>query len=134
MLFLPTAAAAAASWTATAVAAPAPLTVAPAADGGLDIKDPKAVVAHVALKPAALPRGQPRLRQVAVDGHRVAELRVPIRGTPAEEVWLGEVVAKAGVIWSGIVGPRDVDGETALGVDVDEDRVLEFQTSSIVTR
>jgi len=134
MRFLLTAAVAAASWTATAVAAPAPLTVAPAADGGLDIKDPKAIVAHVALKTAALRRGQPRLRQVAVDGHRVAELRVPIRGTPAEEVWVGDIAAKARVIWSGIAGPRDVDGETALGVDVDEDRVLEFQTSSIVTR
>src|SRR5262245_28603576 len=135
MRFLLTAAVAAASWTATAVAAPAPLTLAPAADGGLDIRDAKSVVAHVALKTAALRRGQPRLRQLVVEeGHRVAELRVPIRGTPAEEVWVGEIGGKPRVVWSGIAGPRDADGETAIGVDVSEDGVSEFQTSSIVTR
>src|SRR5262245_12984579 len=117
----------------TAIAAQ-PLTMAPAADGGIDIRDGKALAAHVALKTAALRRGQPRLREVVVEGHRIAELRVPIRGTPADEVWIGEVAAKSKVLWSGIAGPRDADGETAIGVDVDAERVLEFQTASGVTR
>jgi len=111
-----------------------PLTLAPAADGGFDVKEGNASVAHVAVKTAALRRGQPRLREVVVDGHRIAELRVPVRGTPAEEVWIGEVGKTVKTLWSGLAGPRDVDGETANGVDVEGDRVLEYQTASGVTR
>src|SRR5262245_23042757 len=120
-------------WAATAGAA-APLTMAPAADGGIDIRDGKALVKHVALKTASLRRGQPRLRAVVVDGHRVAELRVPIRGTPAEEVWIREVGGKSRLLWSGIAGPRDADAETSVAVDVDDERVLEFQTAPGVMR
>jgi len=91
-----------------------PLTLAPTPDGGMDIRDGKAAVAHVAVKTAALRRGQARLREVVVEGHRVAELRVPVRGTPTEEVWVGEVGGKAAkTLWSGIAGPRDIDGETS---------------------
>jgi HEAT repeat protein len=112
-----------------------PLALAPAADGGFDIKDGNAAVAHVAVKTAALRRGQPRLRDAVVDGHRIAELRIPVRGTPAEEVWIGEVGGRAAkTLWSGLAGPRDVDGETSTGVGIDGDRVLEFQTASGVTR
>ena len=108
---------------ATAAAAASPLAIAPAADGGIDIRDAKAVAAHVALKTAALRRGQPRLRELVVDGHRIAELRVPIRGTPAEEVWIGELGPKAKSIWSGITGPRDADAETSIGVEADAERL-----------
>jgi len=112
-----------------------PLTLAPTPDGGFDLKDGKATVAHVAVKTAALRRGQPRLREATVEGHRLAELRVPVRGTPAEEVWIGDIGGKAAkTLWSGMAGPRDADGETSLGVDVDGDRLLEFQTASGVTR
>ena len=89
----------------------------PPPPGAIDIRDGKALAAHVALKTAALRRGQPRLREVVVDGHRMAELRVAVRGTPAEEVWIGELAAEARKsIWSGLTGPRDADGETAIGV------------------
>jgi HEAT repeat protein len=121
---------------ATAVAAQ-PLTMTPAADGGIDVHDGKTLAAHVAIKTAALRRGQPRLREMTVDGHRVAELRVPVRGTPAEEVWVGEIGGPGKpprMLWSGVAGPRDADGETSVGVDVDADRILEFQTASGVTR
>jgi len=121
-------------FSATAAAA-APLTLAPTSDGGFDVKDGKTTAAHVAVKTAALRRGQPRLRELMVDGHRLAELRIPVRGTPAEEVWIGEIGGKAAkTLWSGMAGPRDADGETSLGVDVDGDRLLEFQTASGVTR
>src|SRR6266496_4650173 len=111
---------------AAALAAP-PLTLAPAADGGFEIKDGNAAVAHVPVKTAALRRGQPRVRDAVVDGHRIAELRIPVRGTPAEEVWIGEVGGKsAKTLWSGLAGPRDVDGETSTSVELDGDRVLEF--------
>jgi HEAT repeat protein len=119
----------------TAIAAAAtPVTMAPASDGGIDIRDGKALVAHVALNTAALRRGQPRLRDLIVDDHRIVELRVPIRGTPAEEVWIGEAGAKPRMVWSGLTGPRDADGETSIAVEVDADRVLEFQTAGGVTR
>jgi HEAT repeat protein len=126
------------SWAATAATGPA-LTMAPAADGGIDIHEGKTLVAHVALKTPALRRGQPRLREVVVDGHRIGELRIPVRGTPAEEVWIGDAgtagqARAAKTLWSGVAGPRDADGETSTGVDVDAERVLEFQTAAGVTR
>src|SRR3954468_11333908 len=118
--------------TAGTAAAATAVTMTAGADGGIDIRDGKALVAHVALKTAPLRRGQPRLRDLVVDDHRVVELRVPIRGTPAEEVWIGEagdVRTKGKVVWSGLTGPRDADGETSIAVEVDADRVLEFQTA-----
>ena len=42
-----------------ALAAAPPVTMTPAADGGIDLRDGKGVVAHVPLKFAALRRGQP---------------------------------------------------------------------------
>src|SRR4051812_25971439 len=119
--------------TAIATAATA-VTIAPASDGGIDLRDGKGVIAHVALKTAPLRRGQPRLREVVVDDHRIVELRVPIRGTPSEEVWIGDAGAKGKVVWSGLTGPRDADGETSIAIDVDAERVLEFQTAGGVTR
>src|SRR6266545_4423178 len=122
-----------------AAARPAPATAAIAlqatADGGVDIRDGAALVAHVALKTPGLRRGQPVLREVLVDGHRLAELRVPIRGTSGEEIWLGELSARdKRVIWTGATGPRDADAETSLGLEVTPERVLEYQTAAGVIR
>jgi HEAT repeat protein len=120
---------------ATAAPAAAPLRLESTADGGLDVRDGAALVAHLALKTPGLRRGQPALREVSVDGHRLAELRVPIRGTAAEEVWLAELGGRAPrVLWSGTTGPRDADAETSIGLEVTEDRVLEYQTAAGVTR
>ena len=78
---------------AAAARAAAPVTIAPAADGGIDLRDGKGRRrARGAQDAGAAPRPA-RLREVVVDDHRIAELRVPIRGTPAEEVWIGEVGA-----------------------------------------
>jgi HEAT repeat protein len=120
-----------------AAAAPtaAGLHLDPAPDGGVDVRDGGALVAHVPLKTPALRRGQPALREVTVDGHRLAELRVPIRGTAGEEIWLGELGARPPrLLWSGTTGPRDADGETSIGLEVSPDRVLEYQTAAGVTR
>ena len=38
------------------------------------------------------------------------------------------------LVWSGLVGARDADAETALGLDVTDDGVLEYQTAAHVTR
>ena len=64
---------------------------APRPTARLEIRNGDALVTRVALKTPALRRGTPSLRDVTVDGHRLAELRVPVRGTSAEEVWIGEV-------------------------------------------
>jgi HEAT repeat protein len=112
-----------------------PLTLAPGADGGLELRAGAAVVARVPLKTPPLRRGTPRLRALDVDGHRVAEVRVPVRGTAAEEVWIGELrVRDVHVVWSGLAGPRDADGEVSIAVEVTPDEVLESQTAAQVTR
>ncbi len=107
-----------------------------AADGALEVRAGEDLLARVALETPALRRGAPALREVTVDGHRLAELRVPVRGTPSEEVWIGEVDQPPGpphprrVLWSGMTGPRDTDGETSQWVDVSEERVVEYQTAA----
>ncbi len=110
------------------------LHLAATADGGLDVREGADLVAHVALKTPALRRGTPALREVTVQGHRVAELRVPVRGAPGAEVWLGELDAPRRVIWTGVTGARDADGETSAWVEATQDRIVDFQTAAQVGR
>jgi HEAT repeat protein len=111
-----------------------------AADGSLEIRDGKNVIARVPLKTPALRRGTPYLREIDVDGHHVVEIRLPVRGVAAEEVWIGELpdgpsgTKAAGPIWSGITGPRDADEEVATQVEISTARILEYQTAAQVTR
>jgi hypothetical protein len=109
-----------------------------APDGALEIRSGDDLLTRVALKTPALRRGTPALREVTVEGHRLAELRVPVRGTSAEEVWIGEVAGRPArstrVVWSGLTGARDTDGETSLWVAVTPERVLEYQTAAGVDR
>ncbi len=122
-------------WLATArAAAPGPLTWADAADGALEVRAGSAVLARVPLETPALRRGTPRLREVTIDGRRVVEVRVAVRGTPRAELWIGEVGRETRVVWRGLAGARDVDGETALDFDVTAEGVLEYQTANQVTR
>jgi hypothetical protein len=116
--------------------APAPgLTLAPASDGGLDLRAGAATLAHVPVTTPALRRGPTRLREVTVEGHRLAQVSVPVRGGGHEEVWVGELRPRdVRVVWRGLVGPRDADAETAQGLDVSEDGVTEYQTAAHVTR
>jgi len=64
-------------------AAPAPLALSTAPDGSLELRAGKNLVARIPVKTPALRRGQPALRDLDVDGHRVAEVRLPVRGTAA---------------------------------------------------
>ena len=114
---------------------PTGLTLGSAPDGALDVRDGGVPVAHLALKTPALRRGQPALREVTVAGHRVAELRVPVRGTPGAEVWMARLDRPDHpVIWSGLTGARDADGETSIWVEATPERVVEYQTAAQVTR
>ena len=122
-------------------AAPAPPAPSPAlglaqgADGALEIHSGAALIARVTMKTPALRRGQPSLREVNVEGHRVAELRVPVRGASGAEVWLGEVDRPDHrAIWAGLTGARDADGETSVWVEATPERVIEYQTAAQVSR
>jgi HEAT repeat protein len=125
---------------AQAEAAPAAggLRLNPAPDGALEIRSGDDVVTRLPVKTPALRRGTPVLREVTVEGHRLAELRVPVRGTSAEEVWIGEVAGRPArstrVVWSGMTGARDADGESFLWVEVNPERVVEYQTAAGVDR
>lgn len=106
-----------------------------AADGALELRDGPALLARIPVTTPALRRAPATLREVTVDGHRVAEVRLPVRGTANQEVWIGEVGVKpARVIWTGVAGARDLDGEVAVAVEVSADRIVEYQTAAQITR
>jgi len=123
---------------AAVAATPSGLRSSTAPDGALEIRNGDDLLTRVALKTPALRRGTPALRDVTVEGHRLAELRVPVRGTSAEEIWIGEVAGRpvrvTRVVWSGLTGARDADGETSLWVALTPERVLEYQTAAGVDR
>src|SRR3569623_1709539 len=94
-----------------------------------------ATITSTSEKPAASERGRRRLRERSVDGRAIAEVRVPVRGRAAEETWIGDLSAQpARVIWSGLTGPRDADGEASLYVEVTPERIFEYQTAEQVSR
>jgi HEAT repeat protein len=131
----PVPAAAAATPLPAAAASSAAPELAAAADGGLDLRDRGVVVAHIPVKTPLLRRGSPRIQVVAIGSHRVADVRIPVRGRPAEEVWVGEIgVRPARPIWSGFTGPRDADEEVSLALEVSESGVLEYQTAAQIGR
>jgi HEAT repeat protein len=120
---------------AQAAAVPPPLSLAGAPDGWFEIREGTAVLARVPIATAPLRRGTPSLHETDVDGHRVAELRVPVRGKAAEEVWIADVGARPPqVIWTGSAGARDADGEVSIAVEVSPDGIVEYQTATQVTR
>jgi HEAT repeat protein len=119
----------------TRVVAAAPLTLAEGADGAIELRQGVTVLARVPVATPTLRRGPARLREATIDGRRLAEVRVTARGTPREEVWIGELSAHgARVVYDGFVGPRDADAETSLQVELTPEAVLEYQTAAAVTR
>jgi HEAT repeat protein len=131
-----------AAFTGAGLASPGPpRQLASSTDGALEIREGATVLLHLQPRTPPLRRGTPRLREVEVAGHHIAELRLPVRGSAAEEVWIGELpdaghtTGKPPVaIWSGLTGARDADEETGAEVEVTGDRIVEYQTSSHVTR
>jgi HEAT repeat protein len=120
---------------ARAAAPGAALTLADATDGSVEIRAGSVVVARVPLSTPPLRRAPARLRELTVEGRHIVEVRVAVRGAPREELWVGELGPRAArVVWSGLLGPRDADGETRLVIEVTPDGVLEYQTASQVTR
>ena len=113
-----------------------------AADGSLELRAGAAVWLRLQPRTPALRRGTPRFREVDLDGHHVGEIRVPVRGSAAEEVWIGELAGDANSaarpaappIWSGVTGARDADEEVGVEVEIDGDHIVEYQTATQITR
>lgn len=104
-------------------------------DGTYEVREGNALVWQVKATTSALHRGTPRLRQVEVDGHRIVDLRIPVRGRPREEVFVADVgVRPPRVIWSGLTGPKDADEEVAVSIEVGPDQIVEYQTADQVSR
>ncbi|HEX2660204.1 MAG TPA: HEAT repeat domain-containing protein, partial [Polyangia bacterium] len=119
------------------LAAPAKteLRAAETAAGALELRDGATTLATIPLTTPPLRRGPVSVRDLAVEGHRVAEVRLPVRGQASEEVWIGDLTARPPrVIFSGLSGPRDSDGEVSVLVQVTPDRIFEYQTSALVSR
>jgi HEAT repeat protein len=118
------------------------LRLSTAPDGALEVRNGDALLTRVALKTPLLRRGSASLRDVTVAGHRLAELRVPVRGASAEEIWIGEIPSpdraspapSPRVVWSGLTGARDADGESSVWIEVTPERVVEYQTAAGVDR
>jgi len=112
-----------------------PLQLVDTPDGGLELRRQGSTVAKLAPHTPPAGRGQPAVREIAVEGHAIAEVRLPVRGRASEETWVGDLSAQpAGLIWSGMTGPRDADGEASLYVEVTPERIFEYQTAEQVTR
>ncbi len=111
------------------------LKLSEATGGALEIRNGVELIVRLVPRTPPLRRGAPALAERDVDGHRLAELRIPIRGAAGEEVWIGELEGKRRrVIWSGTTGPRDADGESSLWIDATGQRVIEYQTAPETTR
>ena len=106
----------------------------PAADTWELLKAEKVIARFPALSPA-LRRGTPRVQTSTIEGHPIAEVRIPIRGRSAEEVWIGDLrTVPAQTIWNGLTGPRDADEEASTFVEATAERIFEFQTAAQVSR
>ncbi len=123
---------------------PVALQVAGASDGALEVRQGAAVLLRLQPRTAALRRGTASVREVDVDGHTVADVRLPVRGSASQEVWIHELpppdprdahaVKAPTLIWSGITGPRDADEEIGTELEVSSERILEYQTASQISR
>ena len=126
---------------ATRAVAAGPRQLASTADGALELREGASVLLRLQPRTPALRRGTPRLREVDVDGHHVTEIRLPVRGNASQEVWIGELpdgprgaASPPTAIWSGITGARDADEEVGTEVELSNERILEYQTASQITR
>jgi|GEM_PF-1308620 len=119
-----------------ALAAPrAELSAVETASGAIELREGSTALVTIPLATPPLRRGLASVRELTIQGHRVAELRLPVRGRAAEEVWVGDLAARPPrVIWSGLSGVRDSDGEVAVLVQVTPERIFEYQTSTQVSR
>src|SRR5262245_33805746 len=94
-------------------AAAADVAAVGAGDGRVEVREGAAVLGSFAPRTPVAARGTPVARSVTVDGRRVVEVRIPIRQTARQEVWVAQLGPGAPQpIWWDVAGARDADGET----------------------
>ncbi len=107
----------------------------PTAASVIEVREAGKLAGSFSPKTPADQRGPASVRQVAVTGHQVIEVRIPLRGEgpPREEVWLAEWPSRQ-VIWWDVAGAQDVDGETCRTIAVSERAIEEYQSAARLYR
>ncbi|HXI55053.1 MAG TPA: HEAT repeat domain-containing protein, partial [Polyangia bacterium] len=113
----------------------APLAAVAVEGGGLELRTGTAPPLRVVPETPSLRRGIPLVREQAIEGHSLAELRIPVRGSARVETWIVDLGSKPPrVLWNGFTGPRDSDEEVAVHVELTADGIVEYQTAAQVSR
>jgi HEAT repeat protein len=105
-------------------------------DGALSIKDREQVVATFTPKTPSTTRGTVSVREVAVAGRAVIDVRIPVAvdGPKREEAWIAlRTPAGVKVIWWDLAGAIDPDGETSRVVEVGSQGIEEYQIAGRIS-
>src|SRR5687767_4701667 len=111
------------------VAPPAFALEAAVVGGRIEVRDKGAAIGSFAPRTPAARRGPPAVREVAVGGRRVVEVRMRLAGDRrSDEVWIGEIGAQGlEAIATEVVGAQDSDGETSIDIAVSAQGIDRFQ-------
>jgi HEAT repeat protein len=111
------------------------LEVAPVADGSLALREGGRVLAAISLRTPARLRGTPTVKEVAVEGRRVAVVRVPSHEKSTSEAWVGLLEnGAARALWTGTLGAQDADGEIHLVLEVEPAGIVLYESAARVTQ
>jgi HEAT repeat protein len=120
-----------AAWAETAAA---PLRMVSDPSGALELRAGDRRLAEVKLTTPAARRGEPRLSEMTVEGRRLVEVRTPIKGEDAAEVWVAAIgAAGANPVWSGRLGAVDSDGEVFRQIDAQPGGLFLYQTAARIS-
>ena len=105
--------------------------------GTLVVRDGQGAVASFVPKTDPKLRGPATVQQTQVSGHTIVEVRVPVDGTGGRraEVWIAERTASgAKVIWWGVAGANDPDGETLTVPEIGDSGMQVYQMAARLSR
>lgn len=125
------------AFAAAAETPPRHLAVANEPSGAVAVRDGEKTIASFVPKTAAKQRGSASVDERQVAGHAVIQVRIPVLGQDVarDELWVGERSGGgAKVIWWGLTGALDPDGETATTLAVDGTAIRLFQTAARLSR
>jgi HEAT repeat protein len=124
---------------------PASLRVQTAPDGTLELRDDGQVLARLSSPMLTRATGSPVVDVKTIQGHRIVLVRrtattpakdkTPRPATGATPVWIGLIEGGAArVLWSGLVGPLDADGEVTRTLEFGPAEIGLYETASRVSR
>jgi hypothetical protein len=100
----------------------------------VDVRDGGSVVASFVPATPAAKRGPAQAKLVTAAGHALVEVRLPVTGARATEVWLGERGRAAPAAVDRPGRAHDGDGETARELAVTADGLELYQTAARLSR